>query len=103
MKKYTRNKSDHKRIARERIEELFRQADIIFRKDQSMSDRYVELARKMAMKYKVRIPSELKRRFCSHCHSFLVPGVNARVRTNKGKVVYYCLKCKRFSRVSYRH
>jgi ribonuclease P protein subunit RPR2 len=73
----------------------------MFNEDPALSDRYVHLARKISTRYKVRIPRELKRRFCKHCFSFLVPGKNCRVRTHEGKVVYYCLKCKKFMRFPY--
>ncbi|MBU2564846.1 MAG: ribonuclease P protein component 4, partial [Candidatus Thermoplasmatota archaeon] len=31
------------------------------------ADRYVELARKIGMRYNVSIPAKYKRRFCKHC------------------------------------
>ena len=99
MKQRYKKKSDKlKQIAKERIEKLFKEADIMFKEDPKLSDRYVELARKIAMKYKVRIPKKLKRRFCKHCYKFLMPGVNCRVRNNQGKMVYYCENCKKFMR-----
>ncbi|MBN2368164.1 ribonuclease P [Candidatus Woesearchaeota archaeon] len=88
-------------IAKERISILFEQAELRFRESPELSDRYVELARKIAMKFKVRIQKEMKRRFCKHCYKYLVPGVNCRVRLNKGKVVYYCNNCKKHQRVPY--
>ncbi len=103
MKQGYRKKSDkHKGIAGERIQELFRQAELRFCKNPELSDRYVEIARKIAMKYRVRMPSSLKKRFCKHCHAFLKPGSNCRIRLNKGKVVYYCLGCKGFMRFPYK-
>ena len=90
------------KIAQERIQELFEQAHKKFKEDPSLSNRYVQLARRIAMRYKVRIPPELKRRFCKHCHTYLVPSKNVRVRTHEGKVVYYCLTCKKFMRFPYK-
>ena len=93
-----RNKTEEKRIARERIRILFEQADKRFNTDKALANRYVTLARKISMKYKVRIPRELKRKFCKHCYKYLKPGVNLRIRTRKDKVVYYCMECKKFMR-----
>ncbi|MBW3003233.1 ribonuclease P [Candidatus Woesearchaeota archaeon] len=93
-----RDKIDEKRIAKERINILFEQADKRFNTDKALSNRYVTLARNISMKYKVRIPRELKRKFCKHCYKFLKPGVNLRIRTRKDKVVYYCMECKKFMR-----
>jgi len=101
-RKYKTKPSEQRRIALERINILFEQAKKAFKKDPKLSDRYVDLARKIAMKYKVRIPSHLKRQFCKHCYKFLVPSVNARIRIRKGKVVYYCLNCKKYMRIPYR-
>jgi ribonuclease P protein subunit RPR2 len=97
---------DQKRIARERIQELFQEADKAFSNKnlgKDYSNRYVALARKIAMKYKVKIPSELKRRFCKHCYSFLVPGKNCSVRTHEGHVVYFCESCKKYMRYPYKN
>lgn len=97
-------KSDLKR-AMERIHELFRQAEEAFfdpDRGPGYSDSYVKLARKIAMKYQLRLPSALKRRFCKHCYAYLVPSENCRVRTHEGHVVYYCYKCKNYMRFPYK-
>ena len=100
-RKYLKEIKKQKGIGRERIEVLFEQAESAFKKDPKLSNRYVELARKIAMKCKIRIPKELKRRFCKHCYVYLVPGKNCRVRTHEGKVVYYCSSCKKYTRFPY--
>ncbi len=101
MKRRYKEKSAALRsIALERVKKLFEEAART--KEQELANRYVELARKIGMRYKVRIPSELKRRFCKHCHSYLVPSKNCRVRLSGRKVVYYCLNCKKFMRFPYR-
>ena len=100
--KYREKSREQKEIARERINALFRQAKEVFKEKPELADRYVFLARKIAMRYKLRIPFELKRRFCKHCYKYLVSGRNCRIRVQRGKIVYYCLKCKRFMRVPYK-
>jgi len=92
-------KTEQKEIAKERIISLFSQAEGIFSKNKALADRYIYLARKISMKVKVRIPFRLKRKFCKHCGSFLMPGRNSRVRTRKGKVIIYCSECKKFMRI----
>jgi len=82
-----------KRIARERIVRLFSQAEKESDQYPARSNRYVELARAISMKQRVRIPRELRRRFCRHCSAFLVPGRTSRVRVHGGKVVVTCLVC----------
>ena len=93
------SKKKQKEIAQERIKTLFQEAAKSFSKNQSLSHRYVALARKIAMKVKTRIPPELKRKFCKHCYKYLRPGANCRIRTREGKVVIYCLECKKYLRI----
>ena len=90
-------------IAKERIQILFNQADIRFKTDPGLSDRYVEIARNISTKINVPIPRELKRRFCKECGAFLVYGANARQRVNSEKqyVILTCLKCGHKKRIPY--
>ena len=92
-------KSKQKEIAKERVKILFQQAEEVFSKNKSLANRYVTLARKISMKVKIRIPLELKRKFCKHCYKFLMPGINSRVRTRDGKVIISCFECKKFTRI----
>lgn len=84
--------------ALEKIRTLFSEARIQFPKNSSLANRYVKLAREISMKFKVKIPRELKRKFCKHCYHYLVPGKNCRVRIYKSRVIYYCFDCKKFMR-----
>jgi ribonuclease P protein subunit RPR2 len=94
MKEKSRNPAI-KKIARERIRILFEQADLASPAHPERSNRYVELARKIAMRQRVRIDRDLRRRFCHHCSAFLVPGRNMRVRIHRGNVVVTCRDCNR--------
>ncbi len=96
MAKFFRSKQKY--IARERIKKLISLAEKVFSKNPERADHYVNLARIIAMKARVRIPSNLKKRFCKHCYKFLQPGVNCRVRTKNKKLIYYCLNCKEYMR-----
>ena len=93
-----KNKRHQKEEAMNKVKELFKEAELMFKRDPSLSDRYVQLARKIAMRYTLIIPKELKRKFCKHCYSYLVPGRNCRVRIQKSRVIYYCERCKKFMR-----
>ncbi|MBI4152873.1 ribonuclease P [Candidatus Woesearchaeota archaeon] len=96
------SKEKQKVIAREQIDRLFQLAAAGFSKDKARANRYVALARKIAMKVKLRLPQHYKRRYCKHCYAYLQPGVNARVRTRGGKVIISCLECKKFMRIPLR-
>ena len=63
-----------KPLARERIAVLFSQAEKTFPEHPEYSDRYVTLARKIAMRHRVRIDREYRRRYCHHCYRYWCPG-----------------------------
>ena len=96
-----RDKKREQRIAQERIEILFEEAENIFKKNPTLANRYVELARKLAMKTRLKMPRKFKRKFCKHCNVYLLPGLNCRVRTSKSTLLYYCLDCKNYSRMPF--
>ena len=75
-------------IAKERICKLFEEAEKAFKTHPERSNRYVQLAWALSTRNKVRMPRELKRRFCRHCKSFWMPGKTVRVRTQEGHVVF---------------
>ena len=87
-----------KQIARERIEVLFEQARLAFAEFPDLSNRYVALARRIAMRQRIRIPQELRRQYCHHCNTYLVPGNNKRVRVHRGNVVVTCGSCNKHTR-----
>lgn len=90
-----------KKEVKERIYSYMDKAKEVFVKDKALANKYVQKARRVGMKYKMKLPREVKRSFCKHCYSLLVPGKNLRVRTREGYVVYYCLECKKFMKFRY--
>ncbi|WP_440953276.1 ribonuclease P protein component 4 [Methanococcoides sp. FTZ1] len=101
-----RKKKDQKNlikdIAGQRIEYLFRLAEESYATSPERSNRYISLARRIAMRYRVRFPSFLKRRICKDCHSFLVPGSSSRIRLHGRYMTITCLKCGKEMRYPYR-
>ncbi|MDD3620971.1 MAG: ribonuclease P [Methanofollis sp.] len=87
-----------KKIAHERIALLFERAAEFYPADPELSNRCVALARRIAMRQRVRIPKEFGTRFCRRCSAYLVPGSNARVRVQHGKVIVTCRVCGRQKR-----
>ena len=83
------------------LKKLFSEAESVCKTDISLADRYVEIARRIAMKMKVKIPSELKRRFCNRCYKYLVPGRNCRVRLHNSKVISFCESCRKYNKFGY--
>ena len=92
-----------KRIAEERIKILFKYAFEYAKKDLELSRKYVELARKIAMRANIRLKN-LKRKFCKYCNTPLIFGYTARVRLDKRHktINVTCLVCNRTKRYPYK-
>lgn len=92
-----------RRIALERMEILFGLAEKeALQGHAARARRYVDLARRLGMRYNVRVPPAFKRRFCKDCLAYLVPSVNARVRVGRGRVVITCMGCGSIQRLPFR-
>ncbi|HLC74317.1 MAG TPA: ribonuclease P protein component 4 [Candidatus Nanoarchaeia archaeon] len=92
-------KKQSKTEALQIVVELFKDAEKQFKQQPAKAHLAVKKARRIAMKHKLRMPRELKRRFCKHCYHYLQPGVNARVRVHDGKVIITCWECKHIVRI----
>ncbi len=87
-----REKRLEKRIAKERIRILFEMMERMKHEDYELARRYVELARRIAMKYRLKLPKRYKILFCKKCMYPYVEG-KFRVRIRKSRVIITCLNC----------
>ncbi|MEM1514526.1 MAG: ribonuclease P [Candidatus Bathyarchaeia archaeon] len=95
------SKAKIKEIALSRIERLFDLAIKMLSKRPDLSQRYIEIARKISMRTRVRIPREKKVLICRHCKRFIFPGVSSRVRLQHRRephIVITCLYCGKHMR-----
>jgi ribonuclease P protein subunit RPR2 len=90
-----------KELAYQRIERLFELAEQEFKTHSERSNRYVQLARRLSMRYRVRMPPELKHLICKHCHAYLVQGVTARTRLQGTHITTTCTVCGKQMRLPY--
>jgi ribonuclease P protein subunit RPR2 len=93
---------ESRRIALEGIHTLFSLAKETIREEPELAQRYVEIARRIAMRTKLRLPPEYRRMICRHCKSFIYFGVNCRVRIQQKRephMVITCLVCKKHMRI----
>jgi ribonuclease P protein subunit RPR2 len=90
------------KIASERIQILFNEAAKAAARHPDRAKRYVKLARKIGMRYNVRLAKHLKIRFCKHCYSYLVPGRNAQQRLKDGILNIKCFSCNKKMRIPYK-
>ncbi len=89
-------------IAGERIDILFRLAEEeALNHNLDRANGYVDLARKIGMRYNVRVPGQFKRRYCRFCHSYLIPSQNARFRVRGKRIIVSCNNCGGVMRMPY--
>ncbi|RLI96685.1 MAG: ribonuclease P [Candidatus Aenigmatarchaeota archaeon] len=93
-----RSPAKEKKIGKERIERLFKLAAEDFHEHPERADRKVELARKIAMRYNIRLPRDLKRKYCKKCYKYLEPNVNCIVKKRPGYTTVKCLLCGNVSK-----
>jgi len=99
-----KNKSPNQRqIAQERIDILFSEAECDFRVSPENARNFVRHALNIALRCRVRIPVEFKRKFCKNCLSYLKPGVSSAVRLNKQRLIITCKNCGTLKRVPYKN
>ena len=89
------------KIARERIDILFKFAEESFDEHPERSHRYVKMARNISTKYNMRMPRIWKKRFCKNCYKFLKPGKNCQIRLKDSSVTIKCLECGNVMKVPY--
>jgi len=85
------------KIAKERIAILFNEAQKMGKENKKLANRYVELARKIGMRYNVRLPSELKKHVCKGCKAYLAPST-AKYSTKNKILRIKCNACSRINR-----
>jgi ribonuclease P protein subunit RPR2 len=89
--------------AQGRIADLFALAEVESRRPTSpYPDRYVGLARRIGMRYNVRVPREYRSRYCRQCSAHWVEGRTVRTRLRRGRRVESCLLCGAVRRVPLR-
>jgi len=95
------DRSKIREIALKRIKILFNLAREMLHERPDLAQRYVEIARKIAMRTRTRIPKENRLLICRHCKKFIFPGVSARVRIQPRRephIVVTCLYCGKHMR-----
>lgn len=84
------------RIARDRVSNLFALAEReSLGRSPELADRYVALARRIGMRYNVRLRREYRELYCRGCSAFWVEGRTVRTRLRGGHRVRTCLRCGR--------
>lgn len=87
-------------IAEERIQILFDEAREASKEHPERADRYVEIARTIAMKFNLSLPRDLREKMCRACYAYLSPD-RKQVRVEEGKRRVTCRECGETMRFPY--
>lgn len=87
-----------KEIAKERIYILIANAlhELKEEDEDNLANAYARLAKKIAMRLRLRLPYEIRQLYCKGCKQFISPGKSARVRIGRSNIKAIritCLKC----------
>lgn len=80
-------------IALERMQILINNAISNAKTNPKLSQRQALLARKISMRHKIKMPYDLRIVFCKKCKSFIVPGINSRIRLGRTSVKSIRISC----------
>ena len=96
----SKKETGQRKLGLERIERLFELAGEAFEKHPERAHRNVRLARKIAMRYNIRMPKKYRIRFCSKCYKYLPPNITHDKLKGKDMIVIRCVECGFVNRIS---
>ena len=73
-------KNSKKQIAVQRIQILFHNALSNAKHNPRLAERQAEMAKKISMKFKIKMPFEVSSSFCKKCKQFIAPGIASKIR-----------------------
>jgi len=85
-----------KALARERIQSLWEKAKRVAGEKPELAKRWMQQARDVAQRARIKLPRYMSRHLCKRCGAFLVPGKNCRVRMRQNRerhLTVTCLEC----------
>tara|TARA_B100000029_G_scaffold112107_1_gene104215 strand:+ start:7140 stop:7442 length:303 start_codon:yes stop_codon:yes gene_type:complete len=86
-------KKAKREIATKRMQVLFDNAVSNARLDPDLAEKQAIAAKKISMKYKIKMPYEIRSCFCKKCKKFVVPGINSKVRVGRSNVKSIRITC----------
>jgi len=97
MTERSRSKPDFQvRIAKERIDILFDEAA---EAPDDLARRYIKLAKKIGMRYNVKIGSERKKTYCKYCFT---PFKGTAAKLKNGFIVRKCRHCGKVTKIKFK-
>ncbi len=85
-----------KELALERIRILIYNALTLVNTNEIIANKQAQLAKKIAMRSRVRLAYDVRQLYCKKCKNFIVPGKSSRIRigrTNTKSIRITCIMC----------
>lgn len=99
-RRFEKMKERRQRIAKERMHILLDLAEkTALEGDLEHASRYASLARRIGMRYNVRMPRGHKLVICRKCDSYILSSRTSRVRLTGKRLTRQCLKCGSYYRM----
>ncbi len=93
----SRRKPDYQmKIAKERITILFKESETA---EDDLARRYIKLAKKIGMRYNVKLGPQRKKMFCKYCFT---PFKGAKSRLKGGSLSRECRFCGKITKMKYK-
>ena len=73
-------KNSKKEIATKRMKILYNNAVLSARNNPELAQRQALIAKKISMKFKIKMPFEVSSSFCKKCKKFIAPGITSKIR-----------------------
>ena len=86
-------KNSKKQIAMKRMDILFNNALSNAQINPGLAQRQAEIAKKISLKFKIKMPFEISSSFCKKCKKFIVPSVTSKVRIGRSNVKSIRITC----------
>ncbi len=67
-----------------------------------LSEKQAKLANRIALKFRMNQPYELKLLFCKRCKEYSPPVYFKTIRVRKGKLIFTCKKCGSVYRIPFK-
>lgn len=67
-----------------------------------LSEKQAKLANRIALKFRMKQPYELKLLFCKRCKAYSPPIYGKTIRVRRGKLVFSCKKCGSVYRIPFK-
>ncbi len=89
-----------RKIAKQRIDTLYRIAQETVHTDSERAKRYIQLMRRIAQRTRTHLPLEVRRGICRKCDTVLIQGFNSHTRLKQKREPHIAVTCQNCGNVT---